>query len=149
MIPRIVCLTGSNSEGASVPSTGPPPFRRTCLAGKRPAGALSYPPALQRKNVCSLAIVLGPLEGKGSLLSPAAVGLLGDAHLADRIHLRHSLTDKYLNSPRHRGFRRADGTTVPSTVISSSGFGRLLAVIFLAALLNITEDQDKRERPEV
>jgi len=55
----------------------------------------------------TLILSLEPLEflqlvGSHSaiLLAPSVTGLLGDAHLADRIHSLHSLADKHVNLPQ-------------------------------------------------
>ena len=34
------------------------------------------------------------------LLAPSVIGLLGDAHLADRVHALHALADKHGNLPQ-------------------------------------------------
>lgn len=69
------------------------------------------------------------------LLAPAVISLLGYANLPDRIHARHGLPDKHLNLPRYRGFRRATGTTAPSTVTISSGLCRCVAIMAFRFLI--------------
>jgi hypothetical protein len=40
------------------------------------------------------------MADKVSLLAPSVIGLLGNAHFADRIHALHPLADKHINLPQ-------------------------------------------------